>query len=97
MLLELEYHLRQSNLWSAQRPSDEALASREPFCIDTLGFEEWLQFVFLERMTVLVEGDLPLPDQCGLAPMAEEYFRGTRPRPDALISKLEEIDRTLSA
>lgn len=96
LLLDLEFSLRQLGLWSAERPGEEAMASQEPFCLDTLDFEEWLQFIFIERMSVVVEQGLPLPDRCGLAPMAEEYFRGSRHCPTRLIEKLEQIDRTLS-
>ncbi|WP_258876037.1 YqcC family protein, partial [Pseudomonas aeruginosa] len=28
----------------------EALASPEPFCVDTLALEQWLQWIFLPRM-----------------------------------------------
>jgi uncharacterized protein YqcC (DUF446 family) len=97
LLMDLECTLRNMNLWSSERPSEEALASEQPFCIDTLDFDQWLQFVFIARMSIIVERELPLPTQCGLAPMAEEYFRGNRLTPDALIRQLEAIDRTLSS
>lgn len=54
-LLRIEMELRQLQLWEQERPPEEAFASTEPFCIDTLAFTQWLQFVFLERMSVLIE------------------------------------------
>jgi uncharacterized protein YqcC (DUF446 family) len=96
-LIDLECILRSMNLWSHERPSEEDLASDQPFCVDTLRFEQWLQFVFIERMTLIVERELPLPDKCGLAPMAEECFRGAAYSPQTLIEKLQVIDRTLSS
>lgn len=95
-LLGIEMELRRLEMWSAEPPSDEALASTQPFCIDTLIFTEWLQFVFLERMRVIVEQGHGLPDVSGIAPMAEEYF-GPRPESGAaLVRELEAIDELLS-
>lgn len=97
LLIDLEWVLRNMGLWSPERPSELALASEQPFCVDTLDFEQWLQFVFIERMRTIVEQELPLPEQCGVAPMAEEYFRGTSAGVPALVAHLEAIDRTLSS
>ena len=74
LLIDLEAELRQRLLWDADEPAVEALASTEPFCIDTLSFPQWLQFVFLPRMRLLLDADLPLPAQCAIAEMAEMQF-----------------------
>ncbi|MEC8429313.1 MAG: YqcC family protein, partial [Pseudomonadota bacterium] len=42
-LIDLQCELKNLNLWETQRPADEALASTQPFCIDTLSFPQWLQ------------------------------------------------------
>ncbi|WP_375172393.1 YqcC family protein [Marinobacter sp.] len=95
-LLQIEIELRQLGLWEAEPPSPEALRSTQPFCIDTLEFTQWLQFVFVARMKVIIENDRPLPAVSGIAPMAEEHFR-TRPESGSgLIRALEEVDRLLS-
>lgn len=94
--MDVECSLRTMGVWSDERPSDEALASTAPFCIDTLTFEEWLQFVFLERMRLLVQEGLPLPDKCGIAPMAELHFAESAHNPAQLIAHLEALDQTLS-
>ncbi|WP_417567904.1 YqcC family protein [Marinobacter sp.] len=95
-LLKIEMELRQLGLWESKPPPEEAFQSTQPFCIDTLEFHQWLQFVFVTRMKVIIESDHPLPAISGIAPMAEEHFRG-RPEPgSALVRELEEIDRLLS-
>lgn len=76
MLCELERHLREQSLWTNVAPSAHQLASNEPFCVDTLSFPEWLQFIFLPRMSVIIEAQLPLPSKSQIAPMAEEFFQG---------------------
>lgn len=93
-LLELEAELRRLDLWQSETPSAEALASTEPFCVDTLALPQWLQFIFLPRMRQLVEAEQPLPQQCGIAPIAEEFFKNTRGA-EALVSLLSEIDNRL--
>lgn len=102
-LFAVEQHLRDLDAWSDTVPSAEALASDQPFAIDTLEFVEWLQFIFLPRMQELVQSGAPLPVACGIAPMAEEYFSGRsiasgKPFADSeqLIVALAAIDELLS-
>ncbi|MFC6634887.1 YqcC family protein [Microbulbifer taiwanensis] len=94
-LLQLEAEMRRLDLWQSEAPAPEALASTEPFCVDTLTLPQWLQFVFLPRMHQLIERELPLPQQCGIAPIAEEFFRGGATQAGELLKVLTEIDERL--
>ena len=96
LLIDIESHLRQMNLWEDQPPPAEALASSQPFFIDTLSFTQWLQFVFLPTLHGLIETEQSLPAQCGITPMAEEYFRGLGLSPGALEKTLSSIDQLLT-
>ncbi|CAH0993424.1 putative protein YqcC [Sinobacterium norvegicum] len=84
-------------LWQVERPSEQALASKQPFCLDTLRFEQWLQFIFVERMMWLIDQRQALPEQFGLAPMCEESFvaRGIDGRRLSVL--LKRLDEALSA
>lgn len=95
-LLRIEMELRQLGVWEAEAPPPEAFQSTQPFCIDTLVFTQWLQFVFIERMKVLVEQGHPLPAVSGMAPMAEEHFRGRTESGDGVVRALEDMDLLLS-
>ncbi|WP_417517647.1 YqcC family protein [Marinobacter sp.] len=95
-LLSIEMALRQLGMWETERPPADAFVSSEPFCLDTLTFTQWLQFVFLERMKLIIESAHPLPTVSGIAPMAEEYFRGRPESGQSLIRELEAFDRLLS-
>jgi len=95
LLLDLEGELRNLRVWESEPPSAEALASTQPFCVDTLTLPQWLQFVFLPRMSQLVEAEMPLPSNCGIAPMAEEFFRGSELPVQGLVEKLQAIDARL--
>ena len=95
-LIDIEAELRQLNLWEAQTPSAEALASTEPFCVDTLNFTQWLQFIFIPRMYALVNvAQLP-PGRCDIKPLAEEYFRNSRLDVARLQQSLGHLDRLIN-
>lgn len=96
LLIDVEAHLRQMGLWQSEPPPPEALASDQPFCIDTLGFDQWLQYIFLPTMYELLESGRALPTECGIAPMAEEYFRGSDLPTMALERTLAAMDRVLT-
>lgn len=91
-LIDIEADLRQLHLWQREAPDSAALASKEPFCFDTLTFPQWLQFVFVPRMYELIETDASLPESCGIAPMAEEYFGGSDLYVRPLLMHLASLD-----
>ena len=95
-LLDIEAALRQMGLWETTPPPPEALRSEQPFAVDTLRFEQWLQFIFIPRIRFLIDNDQALPGQCSIAPMAEECFRGRRLPMADLLAALERIDALLS-
>ncbi|MGP4844240.1 YqcC family protein [Marinobacter sp. 1Y8] len=95
-LIAIETELRRLNYWESEPPASEALSSTQPFCMDTLGFHQWLQFIFLPRMKVIIEQDLALPAVSGIAPMAEEFFRNEPVSGSALVNELARIDSLLS-
>ena len=96
LLIDVEAHLRQMDLWEQEPPPPEAFESTQPFAIDTLSFNQWLQFIFLPTMYRLIEDGEPLPGECGIAPMAEEYFRGQALPSLQLELTLARVDRLLS-
>ena len=96
LLIDIEAELRQLNLWDRLPPPAEALLSQEPFSFDTLTLPQWLQFVFLPTLYHMLEEDQPLPGRCGIAPMAEEYFRGAGLPSGALEKALQKMDEMLS-
>jgi uncharacterized protein YqcC (DUF446 family) len=96
VLIDIEAQLRQLGLWDNIPPSTEALASSQPFCVDTLTLPQWLQFIFLPTLYEMLEQERPLPERCGIAPMAEEYFRGSGLAIDTLLESLELVDDLLS-
>ena len=96
VLIDIEAQLRQLGLWDRIPPSTEALASTEPFCVDTLTLPQWLQFVFIPTIYRMLEEETPLPERCGIAPMAEEFFRGSGLAVGELVDALLKVDELLS-
>ncbi|MCB1678926.1 MAG: YqcC family protein [Halioglobus sp.] len=96
VLIDIEAQLRQLGLWQAAAPPREALASDQPFAVDTLTLPQWLQFIFLPTLYSMLEQHQALPAQCGIAPMAEEYFRGSGLATGQLLDALVRVDALLS-
>lgn len=71
VLLEVEAVLRTTGRWEQHQPSDSALSSTQPFCMDTLNFEQWLQWIFLPRMKQILENRRPLPARSAIHEYAE--------------------------
>ncbi len=95
-LICIETELRQLQMWQSEAPPSKALSSTQPFCIDTLNFPQWLQFIFLPRLQQLIELNLPLPQGCAVAPMAEEYFKALPVEASPLLQSLRRVDSLLS-
>ncbi|MGL4315283.1 MAG: YqcC family protein [Pseudomonas sp.] len=96
-LLLIERELRVLGWWASVAPSAEALASEQPFCVDTLSFEAWLQWLFLPRMKALLEAAAPLPTASGIRYMAEEVYRGREREVRELLNALGEFDRLIGS
>jgi uncharacterized protein YqcC (DUF446 family) len=96
LLIDIEAQLRQLQLWQQHAPPAEALASNQPFAIDTLSFPQWLQFVFVAKMQHLLEQHQPLPQSCAITPMAEEYFSHQGMAVKSLLDSLLALDTLLS-
>jgi uncharacterized protein YqcC (DUF446 family) len=95
-LLLIERELRQLGWWQSEAPSAEALASQTPFCVDTLALEQWLQWILLPRMKVLLESGAPLPAVSGIKAMAEMAYREQPVKVRGLLDVLGEFDRVLT-
>lgn len=92
VLLALEAELRNLELWQDTPPSQEKLMSQQPFAVDTLTFDEWLQFLFLPRMKRILEVGGPLPQVSGIQSMAEEVYRQVPAQMRTVIELLGKFD-----
>jgi len=96
LLSQLTEELKALNLWQKRRPSLCELASTLPFHYDTLTFEQWLQFVFIERISLIIDKEQPLPSEILLLPVAEESFKNFGNKANTLLNIIDQIDGVLS-
>ncbi len=91
LLIDTEYTLKQSGLWEANRPSTEALLSSQPFAVDSLHPEQWLQWIFIPKMQQIVSLQHALPVKLAISPYFEQMCQG-KPEWVKVIKVLKEID-----
>lgn len=95
-LLLIEAELRQLDWWESTAPSEDELASVEPFCVDTLSFAQWLQWIFLPRMKAIIERGEALPAASGITVMAEVVYRESPVQVSALLGALRRFDKLIA-
>ena len=93
---ELELALRTLMLWQETPPAAAALASQMPFCLDTLAFHQWLQFVLLDRFRQLLATEEMLPTQMALYPMATEVYKSALVEHALLLQALARLDEAVT-
>lgn len=96
VLLELEAEMRKLDWWQEEKPPAEALASQQPFCVDQLTFEQWLQWIFLPRMHDIIESNKPLPSQSAIFEYAEECLRHHGNQTAHLLALLKRFDELVT-
>ena len=96
LLKDLENELQAQGRWEPGAPSPEAQQSTQPFAVDTLSFDQWLQWILLPRMYELLAMQMPLPGSCAIAPMAEEVYGDDDPATERLVVIIARIDLLLT-
>jgi len=96
VLLEVEANLRSGGLWEPARPPEADLGSQQPFCLDTLRFEQWLQWIFLPRMKLILEQQQPLPPRSAIFAYAREYLGKSHPASNNLLTLIKRFDELIA-
>ncbi|SMR99850.1 YqcC family protein [Vibrio mangrovi] len=94
-LSELEACLQTLQLWQEIPPSVQALSSQQPFAIDTLLPEQWLQWIFIPQMRQRIQELAEIPRGFEMTPYFIEVWRDI-PENQEVISgllRIEEICR----
>ncbi|GAL27998.1 hypothetical protein YqcC [Vibrio variabilis] len=91
LLIELKQLLKKHSLWQQQSPDVTALGSQQPFAVDTLEPHEWLQWIFIERMEVLLQSGSELPKGFEITPYFEEVWK-QRSELNEILLVLKQID-----
>jgi uncharacterized protein YqcC (DUF446 family) len=96
ILLDMEAQLRCLELWENDYPADDALMSTEPFHVDTLRFTQWIQFVLIPRLKVLIEEQAPLPATSDISNYAVEALNGVDFPTHEILRLIKHLDTMLS-
>ncbi|MCL9773141.1 YqcC family protein [Vibrio methylphosphonaticus] len=88
---ELKQAMKQHGLWQKQPPAEEKFLSTQPFSIDTLAPEEWLQWVFVSRIEAMLAAGQALPANFEIAPYFEQSWQAM-PTYSDVICILKKID-----
>lgn len=91
---EIESQLVHAKLWQDAPIDPQALESVQPFAVDTMSFPQWLQFLFIPKMRILLDNQLPLPTKIAVAPMAEQVFCGQH---QPLVEAIARLDGYLTS
>lgn len=97
LLVKIEAEMRAWSLWSATPPANSALQSVQPFCIDTLSFWQWTQWIMVPRFQQMIALGQPLPQNSEMAPMASEAVVASGIKSSKLIDYFNALDLLLSA
>jgi len=89
---EIEREMKRVGLWQETPLKEEQYNFRRAFAMDTMSYDQWLQFVFIPRVKEIIntKGKFPLSSSVG-AQAVREF--DTYANAQALISLLSEFDR----
>jgi len=95
ILSSLEHALRAQDQWQQCVPSPQALASEQPFCYDTLEFNQWLQWIFIPRLNAIIDANAALPSESAIFEYAEEVYQGVSYSTGELLQLIKSFDEMI--
>lgn len=97
-LEQLETELKALELWGGQenRPAEHLLNSQTPFCLDTIEFHQWLEYVLMARLRQMISDKGQLPAAMMVHTYAQEKYRGEWCKYRKLIGILQNLDRLIT-
>jgi len=96
LLMDIEVELRALGCWDGAAPSENALQSVEPFSVDTMEFYQWLQWIFIPRLSQMIKDNSALPVKCEIAAMGEVWAASRGFQDRELLSVLKAMDILLT-
>lgn len=98
-LNELEEELKALQLWGGEqgRPEEKAFLDPNPFCLDSMDFHQWLEYVLIAKFREMIAAENPLPDKMCVHTYAQEKYRGQWSKYRNLIVILRKLDEEVSA
>lgn len=92
LLEEMEAELKVLGCWQVMPPTPEAMSSEVPFCMDTMAFSQWLQWLFIPKVRAIVDQGGALPKGANIKPYAEEALVVEKVSSEKLLNLVEQFD-----
>jgi len=89
---EIEQEMKRVGLWQEKPLAPEQYNFTSAFGMDTMSFDQWLQFVFLPRVREIISTRSKFPVSSSVGAQAVREFDGY-PNAERLITLLSEFDR----
>lgn len=90
---EIEAEMKRVGLWQEKPLDPEQYNFTRAFAMDTMSFDQWLQFIFIPRVKQIIETRGEFPPSSMVAAQAVREFDGSTFETDRLQSLLSEFDR----
>ena len=88
----IEAEMKRIGIWQEKPIEPERLECKQAFCMDTMSFSQWLQFILLPRVKGIIAEKGQFPSGSMVAVQATREFDGFYEASD-LIGLLYEFDR----
>ncbi|PSU28854.1 YqcC family protein [Photobacterium lutimaris] len=84
--------LQEYEHWDVELPPAEALSSNQPFAIDILRCEQWLQWIFIPKLNHMLAMKMALPAAFEISPYVEEAMKENKGQA-AILAVTRELDQ----
>ena len=89
---EIEEEMKRVGLWQEKPLAPEQYNFTSAFAMDTMSFDQWLQFIFVPRVRGIISASGGFPASSSVGAQAVREF-DTHPNAQRLITLLSEFDR----
>jgi uncharacterized protein YqcC (DUF446 family) len=93
---EIEAELKRLNRWSETPLPEEKFENMGAFGSETMAFEQWIQFVLIDRIHEIVKGEGAFPSESNVGVYAVREFDGDL-EAGTLIQLLSELDAMINS
>jgi uncharacterized protein YqcC (DUF446 family) len=93
---EIEYELKRLNRWDEMPLPEEKFENMGAFGSETMSFEQWIQFVLVERIHEIVKEEGAFPSESNVGVYAVRVF-DTDPYAGTLTQLLSELDALINS
>jgi len=93
---QIEGEMRRLELWLEHPPSEQEVLSGGAFGLGTVGFDTWLQVVFVARLRQVAAGEFDIPASSSVASQAVREWDGDPIDRRRLLELVQQVDELLA-